>query len=264
MRFSIITPNYNGASFLEKTINSVLTQKQQGIELEYIVVDGGSTDNSHAIIDTYKSSIDRLIIEKDSGPANAINKGLAVATGDIIAWLNADDFYFPGALQRVKNRFECRPDASFCFGKCIIVNEHDEEIRKGITLFKEWFFPFSCRFVFQCINYVSQPAVFFRRTALSGDVRLREDMVAAWDYEFFLRLWHQGDGALVGGDPLSAFRWHESSISGQNFSKQFQEELVEAKKDAGNCSVQALIHQSVCWGIIGIYSCMSLFRRLQV
>jgi glycosyltransferase involved in cell wall biosynthesis len=264
MRFSIITPNYNGASFLEKTINSVLTQKQQGIELEYIIVDGGSTDASHAIIDSYRSSIDHLIIEKDNGPANAINKGLAVATGDIIAWLNADDFYFPGALERVKRQFEWKQHASFCFGKCIIVDEHNEEIRKGITLFKELFFPLSCRFTFQCINYVSQPAVFFRRTSLSGNRELREDMVAAWDYEFFLRLWHMGDGALVEGGPLSAFRWHESSISGQNFSKQFQEELIEAQKDAGSCSLQAIIHQSVCWGIISIYSCMSLFRRLQI
>ena len=205
MLFTIITPNYNGGLFLEATLQSIIGQKTQGVDLELIVVDGNSTDNSHAILEKYSNEIAHLIIENDTGPANAINKGLALATGDVIAWLNADDLYFPGALQRIKKQFECRSDASFCFGKCIIVNEHDEEIRKGITLFKELFFPLSSRFTFQCINYVSQPAVFFRRTALSGDDRLREDMVAAWDYEFFLRLWHRGDGALIEGGPCLPF-----------------------------------------------------------
>lgn len=263
MRFSVITPNYNGGPFLEKAIKSVISQREHGIELEYIVVDGGSRDASPEILERYKSSIDHLIIENDQGPADAINKGMAVATGDIVSWLNADDFYFPGSLQRIKKQFKGHPDASFCFGKCVIVDEEDEEIRKGITRFKEFFYPLSCRFTFQCINYISQPAVFFRHRTCSGNTTLRRDMVAAWDYDFLLRLWKYGDGVFVPGEPVSAFRWHENSISGRQFKIQFKEELELAKIDAGRFSPQAIIHQGVRWGIVGAYLCMSVFRMFK-
>ena len=93
MRFSVITPSYNGGRFLEETIKSVLQQRDDGMDLEYIVVDGNSTDNSHEILQKYSSEISILLIENDTGPANAINKGFALATGDVIAWLNADDIY---------------------------------------------------------------------------------------------------------------------------------------------------------------------------
>lgn len=261
MRCSIITPNYNGELFLEKTINSVLAQRESDIDLEYIVVDGGSTDKSHSILEKYRSSIDRLIIEKDDGPADAINKGLRVATGDIVAWLNADDVYYPKTLQRIVDVFNADPSIAFVFGRCPIVDEKGVEIREGITGFKEFFFPFSSRFTYQCINYISQPAMFFSMNALLKAGILRTDMVAAWDYEFILRLWQQGKGACLQGDPLSAFRWHEQSISGQNFSLQFKEEFDAAVADAGKVSLQALVHAFVRLGIVGAYSGMKLLRN---
>lgn len=261
MRFSVITPNYNGASFLEETIRSVLQQRQDGIDLEFIVVDGESSDGSHAILEKYRDEIDTLIIEKDSGPANAINKGLSVATGDIIAWLNADDLYYSGALKRVQETIERWPNAAFCFGACTIVNEQGKESRSMITTFKELFYPLSSRFAFQCINYLSQPAVFFRRQSFVKAGLLREDMVGAWDYEFFLRLWHSGKSCQIKGAPVSAFRWHEQSISGQNFDVQFKEEYEAACEDAGKLSMQGLTHFFVRWGIVGIYSLMALIRN---
>ena len=115
MRFSIITPNYNSGRFLAETLRSVISQVDNGdngIELEYIVVDGGSTDNSQEIIQQYAGDITHAVIEPDTGPANAINKGLRLATGDVIAWLNADDLYYPGTLRRVQRALECRPDAA--------------------------------------------------------------------------------------------------------------------------------------------------------
>lgn len=264
MRFSIITANYNGAAFLEETILSVLDQQQPGIELEYIVIDGGSTDSSPAILAKYRDDIDHLVVEKDNGPANAINKGLALATGDVVAWLNADDLYYPGTLRRVVDCFEQDEKRSaFCFGRCPIVNEQGREIRGGITRFKEFFFPHSCRFLYQAINYISQPALFFRRSAFANIGYLREDLVAAWDYEFILRLWKKGGGRFVSGSPLAAFRWHESSISSQNFALQFQEEYEAAKVDAGKFAPQTLIHYGIRWGIVTAYSCMSVKRKMQ-
>ncbi len=261
MRFSVITPSYNSDRFIETSILSVLQQKHADLELEYIIVDGGSTDNSLSIIERYKHDIDHLIVERDSGPANALNKGLALATGDIIAWLNADDLYYPETLRRVQQAMQCRPDAAFCFGGCPVIDEQGGEIRSGITRFKEFFYPLSCRFTYQCINYLSQPTLFFRRQAVEQVGLLREDMVAAWDYEFILRLWQCGDAVQVAGEPLSAFRWHENSISGQNFRVQFQEEYMAAKADAGAFSVQTSLHFFVRWGIVGAYTAMSRLRK---
>lgn len=263
MRFSVVTPNYNGASFLEETICSVVQQKKSGIDLEYIIVDGGSSDGSHAIIERYRDEIDRLIIEEDTGPANAINKGLALASGDVVSWLNADDIYCVDVLKRVQKTLAMAPNASFCFGRCPIVNENGDEIRQAITRFKEMFYPISSRFTFQVINYISQPAMFFRKKACAQNKFLREDMVAAWDYEFLLRLWAQGNGVCIPGGPVSAFRWHEQSISGQNFQLQFKEELEAAAMDAGKWSPQILLHHCVRWGIIGAYTGMSVLRQLK-
>lgn len=261
MKFSIITPNFNGARFLEQTIVSVLAQKQDGVDLEYIVVDGGSTDGSLEIIEKYRHEISRLIVEKDTGAANAINKGLALATGDVVAWLNADDLYHPGCLKRVEECFADGGKTAFCFGGCPIIDENGEEIRRGITRFKAAFFPFSSRFLHQSINYISQPALFFRRSARERAGLLKEDMVAAWDYEFTLRLWKEGEGRYIPGAPLAAFRWHGGSISGQNFSVQFKEEFEAARNDAGLLSPATILHYGVRWGIIMIYYGMLFLRK---
>lgn len=261
MRISIITPNYNGEVFLEETICTVLEQKVDGVDLEYIIVDGGSTDRSLTILEKYKDSIHRLIVEKDDGPADAINKGLTIASGDVVAWLNADDIYYPNTLKRVAETFHADSSIGFAFGRCPIIDENGIEIRSGITSFKEAFFPLNSRFTYQCINYVSQPAMFFSKSALQKAGLLRTDMVAAWDYEFILRLWRQGRGVCIHGEPLSAFRWHEKSISGQNFHVQFQEEYEAAVKDCGTFSVQSLLHAGVRWSIVGAYSGMRMLRN---
>lgn len=261
MKFSIITPNYNGERYLERTLQSILLQKKDGIEVELIVVDGMSKDGSIRILEKYAEEITHTIIEKDKGPANAINKGFALASGDVVAWLNADDLYFPGALRRVKETFERQDGLALCFGRCPIIDENGVEIRHLITRFKELFFPISSQFTFQCINYISQPALFFRRDAMIRAGMLREDMVAAWDYDFMLRLWRFGKAGVIQGDPIAVFRWHEQSISGQNFKIQFKEELDAVIGSVGRWKLQILLHYWVRWGIVVAYSFMSLLRQ---
>lgn len=260
MKISVITPNFNGGRFLEEAIQSVVSQRKDGAEVEYILVDGKSTDKSPDIIHKYLNDISCVISEKDTGPANAINKGLRKATGDIVCWLGADDRYYPGALKRVAEVMEANPDKALCFGHCPIVNEMGQEIRIGITRFKEFFFPLSSRFTIQCINYISQPAMFFRRTALEKAGLLREDLKCAWDYDLILRLWRQGGAVRIGNPPLSSFRWHEGSISGQHFRVQFKEEWDAAVADAGLYSLQSLLHLGVRWGIVCSYLVMAELR----
>jgi glycosyltransferase involved in cell wall biosynthesis len=262
MRFSVITVNYNSGAFLEQTIKSVLSQRTNRFELEYLVVDGGSTDGSHALLEKYARQIDTLVIEKDRGPAHALNKGLALAQGDILAWLNADDIYHPQALERVFEAVQAAPKAPMYFGACTLVDEQNQEVHSAITRFKEMFYPLSSRFTYQCLNYISQPALFFQRSAWELAGPLREDLLAAWDYEFFLRLWHSGKAVQIPGKaPLAAFRVHQQSISRQHFSQQFKEEYETARADAGSWSLQNLIHFFVRWGIVSIYSLMQIQQK---
>lgn len=258
---SVVTPCFNGGRFLEKTVASVCGQRSAGVDVEYIVIDGGSTDNSHEILRRHGSEIDTVVIEPDHGPANAINKGLRLANAPLLAWLGCDDLYRPGALPRVKEFMAERPERPLCFGGCLIIDEQGREIRQRITRFKEFFFPMSSRFTVQCINYVSQPAMFFRKDAFERAGALREDLVAAWDYDFILRLWRQGGAARIPGPPLSSFRWHDTSISGSGFTTQFREEWQAAAADAGRFSPQSLAHLFVWWGIVTIYSLMAKKRR---
>lgn len=261
MKFTIVTPNKDGDRFLEETIRSVLNQRQEGIDIEYIVLDGGSTDGSSAILSRYKGEISRIIREPDSGPVSAINKGLKLATGEIIAWLNADDRYHPGTLKRVSATLSHHRDSALCFGACRIIDESGQEIRRGITRFKEAFFPLSSHFTIQCLNYISQPAMFFRRSALEAAGYLREDMEAAWDYDFILRLWRQGGAAHVPGAPMADFRWHPGSISARRFPVQFEEEFAAAAGDAGWLAPQTWIHGIVRWGIVGVYTLMAISHK---
>ena len=261
MKFTIITTNKNGRRFLEETIRSVISQRGSGVDLEYIVIDGGSTDDSLKIIRHYEQDISQIISEPDRGPVLAINKGLRLASGEIVAWLNADDRYHPGALKKVAQVMAAHPKRALCFGACRIIDEEGREIRRGITRFKEAFFPLSSRFTIQCLNYISQPAMLFRRSALETAGYLREDLVAAWDYDFILRIWRQGGAVHVSGVPLADFRWHPGSISARRFSIQFKEEFDAAARDAGWLAPQTWIHGIVRWGIVGIYMLMAASRQ---
>ena len=260
MKVSVITPNYNGERFIEQAIASVLAQRETGVDIEYIVMDGASRDRSMEIIQRHRDGIDRIVSEPDHGPASAINKGLKLATGDLVAWLNADDLYHPGAVRRAIETLERHPRAALCFGHCRIVDEDGREIRRGITRFKESLFPFSSRFLIQSINYISQPATFFRRAALEAAGPLREDLKAAFDYDLLLRLWRHGGACRIPGSWVADFRWHPGSISGSTFGRQFKEEFDIAVADAGRLSPQILLHWFVRWGIVGSYALMQKTR----
>lgn len=259
MKFSIVTPNLNGGAFLEATLESVARQREEGVSLQHIVVDGGSTDGSLNILDRRRGAID-LIQGRDGGPAAAINRGFRRAEGEILAWLNSDDVYQPGALRRVHETFERRADCTMVFGHCRIVDERDREIRRFITRFKECFFPVSSRWMIQTINYISQPAIFFRRQAFERAGPLREDLKAAFDYDLILRLWRQGRVIRMPPPDLAAFRWHARSISAAHFGRQFREEYELARADAGAGSLQTALHWFVRFGIVASYTVMQHCR----
>jgi glycosyltransferase involved in cell wall biosynthesis len=156
-RVTIVTPSYNQAAFLEQTICSVLDQNYDN--LEYFVVDGGSTDGSKAIIEKYASRIDWWVSETDMGQAEAINKGFARATGDYIAWLNSDDLYQPGAIEAAVKTLEEHPDASMVFGNVLSIDTNGNPF--NLMTYGHWDLK-----DLMCFNVIGQTAVFMRRSNL--------------------------------------------------------------------------------------------------
>ena len=178
-RISIVTPSYNQGQFIEETIRSVLLQGYPN--LEYIIIDGGSKDNSVELIKKYESWLAYWTSEKDRGQTHAINKGFKRVTGVIFAWLNSDDVYLPGALHRVANEFQAHKELVMLAGECINVDISGREIsRKGSRTFDPLAVLVSVK--------PAQPATFFHRRVLDEVGFLREDLHYPLDREYVLRI----------------------------------------------------------------------------
>ena len=180
---SIITPSFNQAPYLEQTIQSVLGQDYP--RLEYIVVDGGSTDNSLEIIQKYNDRLAYWISEKDSGQAEAINKGFARAKGDILGWLNSDDYYLPNTISQVVKSFQENPDVVMVYGDMLAVNGTGETI--NVLRYKQ----LSLQDLL-CFQIIGQPSVFFRRSALEKTGGLDTSFHFMLDNHLWIRLAQQG------------------------------------------------------------------------
>ena len=129
MLISIVTPSYNQDRYIEETIRSVLLQDYP--QIEYTIVDGGSTDNTVSIIRKYEDQLSWWVSEKDQGQTDAINKGFARAKGDILAWINSDDTYEPGVFTAAVKYFREHPNVGMIYGDCNYINESGSVIGKS-------------------------------------------------------------------------------------------------------------------------------------
>ena len=205
MKFSIVTISFNQAEFLERTLTSVV--EQAGIDLEYIVVDPGSTDGSRDMINRYGERIAHRIFAPDRGPADGLNKGFALATGDIYGYLNSDDTLQPGALARVAAFFAAHPDVDVVTGHCAIVGPDDEVLRRM------WSEPFTRLRVAYGASVQVQPSTFIRRAAFEKSGGFREENRVAWDAELLVDLYLSGARFAIIDDFLSTYRLHNTSIT---------------------------------------------------
>jgi GT2 family glycosyltransferase len=180
---SIVTPSFNQSTFLEQTIRSVLDQDHH--ELEYLIVDGGSTDSSLEIIRKYSNRLAWWTSETDRGQADAINKGFAHAHGEIIAWLNSDDYYLPGTITAAVAEFETHPDAVMIYGDMLAVNEY------GQTINLLEYRPLSIRDLL-CFQIIGQPSVFMRRSAFEKTGGLDTSLHFMLDHQLWIKLALQG------------------------------------------------------------------------
>ncbi|KKN85854.1 hypothetical protein LCGC14_0274720 [marine sediment metagenome] len=259
IRISVLTPSYNQARFIRRTIESV--QSQSGpFELEHIIVDGGSDDGTPAILDSYGSAV-RWISEADDGQADAMNKAQAMATGDVVGWLNSDDLYQSGALATVAGVFENEPATMWLYGKVTIVDEHDREIRRWITAYKNRQMRRFSLGRLLAENWISQPGVFWRRSAAEKVGAFRSDLHYCMDYDYWLRLAKRWPGHFV-DIYLAAFRWHAGSKSGGGFVEQFVEGLNVAREIAAGAHPWAICtHRLNRIKITGAYRLMQMARN---
>src|SRR5579883_1225991 len=169
---SIVTPSFNQAQFLEKTVRSVLSQDYPNIE--YIIIDGGSTDGSVEIIKKYEDRLAYWVSEPDKGQAHAINKGWQRATGTIVAYLNSDDLYMPGTVTTAVQALQSQPDECMVYSDALMIDEHGRQLRRLIGR------PFDIRHVITSEGFVPQPTAFIRRHALDQVVCSMSACTCAW------------------------------------------------------------------------------------
>jgi len=227
---SITTPSFNQGEFLARTIESVISQEGE-FSIDYIIMDGASTDNSLDIITHYDTLLKRgewpitcqgitfrWQSEKDRGQTDALMKGFRMATGEILAWLNSDDTYLPGALQAAVAYFEEYPDTGLLYGGAyycdpadtIIGNYRTEEFDL-ITL--------------ASFNFICQPSTFFRRDVFEAVGRLDESLHFAMDYDLWIRIGQRFPCRYLPRF-LSTYRLHEAS-------KTIRDEALRENIEAG-------------------------------
>ncbi len=207
-KISIVTPSFNQGAYLEQTIQSVIGQNYPN--LEYIVMDGGSTDNSVDIIRKYESHITHWESGSDGGQADAINRGFALTTGDILAWLNSDDMYLPGTLDLISKDFSAtgKDELQIFCGNCIhLVEETGEVFGSNIShtaLVSD----------LGLYDYLVQPSCFWTKKTSEVVGPLHERLTYAFDWEWFLRAKKKGCAFIPLDQYLSIYRIHAGHKTG--------------------------------------------------
>ncbi len=211
LKISVVTVCYNMAQYIETTINSVLSQGYPN--LEYIVIDGGSTDGTQQIIERYKDQLAYYISEPDKGMYDAISKGFSKATGDIMAWINADDIYMPWALQTINEAFSCYPEIQWLGGKYAFLSEEGllsqifprTSIKTQKDISKGW-----CRG--DVLGPLQQESMFWRKELYILSGGLDTSYKYAGDFELWTRFAKYASLTKI-DVPLAAFRRRSTSLS---------------------------------------------------
>lgn len=222
-RISIITPSYNQGQYLEETIRSIILQNYP--HLEYIIIDGGSTDNTVDIIKKYEPWVSYWVSEPDRGQTHAINKGIARATGDILAYLNSDDYYLPGTLLKVAEYFSQCPETDLLHGRCRYVNVQGDKIGEQLGSIQSFNEIIDLWGVWWRERQLVQPEVFWSRRITDRIGLLCEDLNYVMDYEYWCRILKAGGVIGCLDSELTCFRFTTTQKSNQ--SEAVAEELLK-------------------------------------
>ncbi len=249
LKISIVTPSFNQAQFIRETIDSVLDQKYPN--LEYLVMDGGSTDQTTKILQSYGSRI-KWISKKDKGQTDAINKGMKLVNGEIVAYLNSDDVMAPGTLAAVGDFFSKNKDAHWFSGEYIIIDTVGKPIQWYVVLYKKFFRSLGFTSVLYILNYINQPSTFWRRSIFDDIGYFDTSLRYCMDYDFWLRC-AQKYQLYLSPQVFSKFRIHATSKGGSAYKKQFQEEEMITARNTSNV-IFLLLHKLHTSVIVSIYN----------
>ena len=221
---SIITPSYNQGKFIRETIESVLSQDYDNFE--YIIIDGGSTDNTADIVKDYENRL-TFIMEQDNGQSNAINKGFIMAKGEIVAWLNSDDLYEPHCISRAVKEFEENAKLALLYGEGYIIDENSNKIRifEHTQEFDYW----------KLVNfwdYIMQPTAFFKKTYLQKVGYLDEQLHYCMDWDLWIKLAAVGEVKYI-PDLLACSREYADTKTNTGGDKRLEEIVCLLQKYSG-------------------------------
>jgi len=254
---TVITPCLNAVRTLPTTLASVREQDYPG--LEHVIVDGGSTDGTRELLEATPGV--RWVSEPDRGLAHALNKGIAMASGELVGELNADDLYEPGALHAVGDAFAAAPGRPWLTGPCRIIDGEGAEIRGGVTAYKNLLLRHYSFGLYLTHNFVSAPATFFRRGALDAVGGFDERYRISVDYDLQLRVARLGD-PIVLPRTLAAFRMQDGTLSMSGFERQFAEHAEQARRHGEGHRLAVALNGLLSRAIVVAYRGLRARRRL--
>ena len=248
MRFSIIIPTFNSEKYLRKCLSSIIQQNYSNTDTEILIMDGGSTDSTLKIAAEYKHYFPKLdwVIksEPDKGEPDAINKGFKIATGDILAWLDSDDYYDVECFAYVLSILSVGD--SWVHGEYQIVDEDGEPILNWMSRTKTFLQCINSKMILKCVDYIPQPSVFFKREAMPGELSLDK---YCFDYDYWLRFKTK---PVFIPKVLSYWRRHEDSISVREARLEAAQAYSTARK-YGRGIIYGLIQKLVYLATVRIY-----------
>ncbi|HUF39909.1 MAG TPA: glycosyltransferase family 2 protein [Anaerolineales bacterium] len=224
-RVTIVTPSFNQAPFLEQTIRSVLDQDHA--DLEYILVDGGSTDESSEIIRRHADRLAWWVSEPDRGQTDAINKGFARATGEILAWLNSDDTYEPGAVREAAAYLDSHPDVGMVYGDANFIDSDSRIIGRFNARQTDY------ERLMRGAVYIPQQAAFFRRSLWERVGPLDSSFYFAMDFDLWVRLAKISRLEYLPGRIWANFRLHEAAKTIADDPRCWPEMLKVHRREGG-------------------------------
>lgn len=219
MKFTIVTPSYQQGLYLERTIQSVLNQVSSRVEIEYFILDNCSTDSTVDVLEKYRDHPQIQIIRSpDRGQADAINSGWKLGTGDIFAWLNADDVYLDQALEAVENYFIENPSIHAIYGEAVYVDA-DDQLLKPVTNIRNY-----SKRALRTHDFITQPATFLRRSVIQSTGELSLNYRYAFDWDYWIRVSKQYDFVRV-KDCLAGYRVTGDNLTTTGKGKRLREML---------------------------------------
>lgn len=262
MKITIVTPSFNQGEFIADAIESVTNQDYPYIE--HLVIDAQSTDETINVLKQYDHLPHlKWVSEPDKGQADAINKGFKSASGDIVGWLNADDYYLPGTLAKIAEIFQQNSQVDIVYGEAMFVDQNKQLVKRQI----DHRFDYSVLLYYGC--YIQSTSTFFRKSIIDAGHLLDIYYKICMDYEYYIRLANAGYKFEYLPKPLAAFRWQGNNAS-RVYAQKREEETLKIKRQYGfqlpqkfkSFQIPSFVYRFIKFAVIGKRQILKVTSRI--